>query len=222
MLNTRCARSVLLFVLAAILAPAAWAAPRRADTVLLVNSQSAGYADAQHFIRPYLDNFGVPYTVLDVATTPVGPEIGDYALIVIGHRQLDVSHAYLSSAEESYISSAVANGTGLVNFDNDLSPNGSTPRYQFVQDVFGFSYVSPSANHDVTFTAAAGTHYITARHSVGEVVSTGGMTLAGVVLPPPATSLADVTAASQPFWRSVRTDWVARCNGAATPGCRSR
>ncbi|MBZ5638254.1 MAG: hypothetical protein LAO51_05785, partial [Acidobacteriia bacterium] len=181
-----------------LLVPPAWAA-RRADAVLLVNSQSASYADAQHFIRPYLDNFGVPYTVLDVATTPVGPGIGDYALIIIGHRQLDVSHSYLSSAEESYISSAVANGTGLVNFDNDLSPNGRTPRYQFVQDIFGFSYVSPPVNANITFTSAAGTHYITARHSVGEVISTEGMTLAGIALPQTATSLANVTAANQPF-----------------------
>ncbi|MBZ5639646.1 MAG: hypothetical protein LAO51_12950, partial [Acidobacteriia bacterium] len=195
MLNLRWAWALPVLVL--LFSPAV--AAQRADAVLLVNSASANYSDAQHFIRPYLDNFGVPYTVLDVATTPVGPEIGDYALIIIGHKQLDIDSTYLDATEQAYIVTAVGNGTGLVNFDNDLSPNGSAPRYPFVQDIFGFTYVSPPVNHDVTFTSAAGSHYITARHGVAEVISTGAMTLAGVVLPPTASSLADVTAASQPF-----------------------
>ena len=51
------------------------------DAVVLVNSASGDYADFQHFIQPYLDHFGVPYTVLDIATQPIGGNIGDYALI---------------------------------------------------------------------------------------------------------------------------------------------
>jgi hypothetical protein len=34
----------------------------RADTLVLVNSASASYADFQHYIRPYLDNFGGYYS----------------------------------------------------------------------------------------------------------------------------------------------------------------
>ena len=32
--------------------------------------QSAKYLDFQHYVQPYLDNFGVPYTVLDIS--PMG------------------------------------------------------------------------------------------------------------------------------------------------------
>ncbi len=96
-------------------------AQQRADAVLIVNSASARYADARQRIRPYLDHFGVPYTVLDIATTPIGPEIASYALIIIGHADLDTGGAYLSAAEQANLSNAVSQGSGLVNFDYDLA-----------------------------------------------------------------------------------------------------
>jgi len=37
--------------------------PLRADAVVLVNASSAEYADFQHYVQPYLDNLGIPYTV---------------------------------------------------------------------------------------------------------------------------------------------------------------
>ncbi|GEM_PF-5461870 len=58
----------------------------RAEAVVLVNSASSDYADFAQYIRPYLDHFGIPYTTLDIATTPVPPSIADYALILISHR----------------------------------------------------------------------------------------------------------------------------------------
>ena len=42
-----------------------------------------------------------------------------------------------------------------MNFDNDLSPDGSAPRYQFVDDIFGFSYMAPPIGSGVTFTSEA-------------------------------------------------------------------
>ncbi len=128
----------------------------RSDAVVLVNSASSSYADFQHYIQPYLDTFGVPYTNLDIATQSVGADIGDYAVIIIGHRQLDVGDAYLDATEEDHISAAVSAGTGMVNFDNDLSIGGSAPRYQFVQDIFDFDYMPPSTGFGVTFTSVEG------------------------------------------------------------------
>ena len=55
-----------------------------ADAVVLVNSSSAKYLDFKHSIQPYLDNFGVPYTVLDIASNAVGTNVGNYAVIIIG------------------------------------------------------------------------------------------------------------------------------------------
>ncbi|MGD1994877.1 MAG: hypothetical protein PVI59_16915, partial [Anaerolineae bacterium] len=109
-----------------------------ADALVLVNQNSAHYLDFEHYVQPYLDHFGVPYTILDISDAPVSSQLVDYAVLIIGHRQLDPDDVYLDATEEGYISAAVNAGTGLVNFDNDLSIGGSTPRYQFVQDVFGF------------------------------------------------------------------------------------
>ena len=113
------------------LAPAAQStSTSRAEALVLVNSASPYYTDFQHYIRPYLDNFGVPYAALDIAATPVEASVSEYAVIIVGHRQLDLTGAYLNATEEGYITAAVSTGTGLVNFDNDLSVGGSTPRYR--------------------------------------------------------------------------------------------
>ena len=123
------------------------------DAVVLVNPASAHYLDFQRYIQPYLDNFGVPYTVHDITASPVSSAIADYNLIIIGHRQLDPANLYLDATEESAISSAVSSGTGLVNFDNDLSADSSTPSYQFIDDIFNFNYAPAPTGSGVTFTA---------------------------------------------------------------------
>ncbi|MBN1657283.1 MAG: hypothetical protein JXA93_02725 [Anaerolineae bacterium] len=130
----------------------------RADALVLVNSASASYADFQHYVQPYLDHFGIPYTLLDIATAPVEPDLDVYAVIIVGHRQIDIAGTYLDATEQAYISTAVDNGTGLVNFDNDLSADGATGRYQFVQDIFDFGYVAPSSQAGVTFLSDSGSY----------------------------------------------------------------
>ena len=87
-----------------------------AGAVVLVNSQSANYLDYVHFLQPYLGNFGVPYAVLDISSNAVNSSLTNYALIIIGHPQLDTNHAFLNAAAQAAIVSAISNGTGLVNF----------------------------------------------------------------------------------------------------------
>jgi len=127
-----------------------------AEALVLVNSLSASYADYDHYIQPYLSNFGIPITVLDIATTAVTTDVADYAVIITGHRQLDVGGIYLDVTEQDSISGAVNAGTGLVNFDNDLWSAVDTPRYAFVDDVFDFGYAAPSSQSGVSFVSATG------------------------------------------------------------------
>ncbi len=63
------------------------------NAVVLVNSQSGKYADFQHFVQPYLDNFGFPYVVQDISTDAPSDAITNYAVIIIVHGQLDTSLA---------------------------------------------------------------------------------------------------------------------------------
>ena len=165
------------------------------NALILVNSTSAYYLDFQHYLQNYLDHLGVPYNLLDIATMPVESGVSDYALIVSGHRQLDIGNIYLDTAEQGYISAAVNGGTGLVSFDNDLS-SASVGRYAFIQDVFGFSYGGVTSGSGVNFPSGT-LHYIAERHSSGESLGTGGMSLPGVTLPGDVTTVAST--GTQPF-----------------------
>lgn len=190
----------ILLVLLSGLAPfltveSAIAATLKTGALVLVNSTSTNYGDFQHYIQPYLDNFGVPYTVLDIASSSVGPNVGEYSVIIVGHRSIDPNKAYLDSTEEANITAAVNNGTGFVNFDNDLSTTGNLSRYQFVQNIFGFSYGAPSDESGVNFTAAS--NFIKSSHQVGELIDTYTMHMAGIIVPNNVTVLA--RSGNQPF-----------------------
>ena len=174
---------------------------QNAGAVVLVNSSSARFLDFQHYLQPYLDNFGVPYTVLDIATNGVGTNLEQFALIVIGHSQLDTNGTSLTSAGQDNISLAVSHGTGLVSFDGALSGAGGNARYPFVQSIFGFGYGASSVASSVTLPMTepqSQMHYITSRHSAGESITLrASMTLPGVTLRSNATAVA--TGGAQPL-----------------------
>lgn len=175
------------------------AAPQSADTLVLVNSASDRYLDFRNYIQPYLDHFGLPYRVQDIRTNDVGSDLAQYALVVIGHAQLDTNHLYLSRAGQSNVVQAVAAGTGLVNFDSVLAPgNGLATNYAYVQDLFGFTY--PGGNtgnylYEANFfaTEAGGEfHYILARHPLtnNTIAYRTAITLLNVNPPPDVKVLA--------------------------------
>ena len=175
--------------------PAFQPSSQSAGVVVLVNSSSTRYLDFTHFIQPYLDNFGFPYTVLDISTNTPDSSIGDCALIIIGHRQLDTNLTYLTAAAQATLSQAVANGTGLVNFDNDLSVAG-VGRYQFVQNIFGFSYGSSATGTSASLPPtepSARMHYVTSRHPTNDIVTfRSSLVLPALVAPASAKVLAQV------------------------------
>ncbi len=172
----------------------------------MVNSQSADYADFQHFIQPYLGNFGVPYTVLDISSNAVDSSLTNYALIIIGHAQLDMSNTFLTPLAQSNLTLAVSNGTGLVNFDNVLSGVSNAPLYAFEQNIFGFGYTNSVTGPSVSFPPS-GTPpqmpFITSLHQTNQTlllsnaVHYSTMTMAGLQPPLGATILA--TCGSAPF-----------------------
>ena len=164
----------------------------RSDAVVLVNSSSAGYTNFIRYTQPYLDNFGVPYAVLDIATNaPSGLE--HYALIIIGHNFIDTNLVFLNPAAQAGISLAVSNGTGLVNFDNSLATPANTPRYTFIQDIFGFGYAGTTNGVYISFpaTEAGGRyHYITSLHPANDIVTCKtSVYFPSLVLPPDAAAI---------------------------------
>ena len=175
-------RSVRALAAAAALLTASTALAQRADAVLVVNSGSARHGDAKLYVQPYLDHFGVPYTILDIATQPITADIGQYALIIIGHAELDVSHGLLDASEQDLIAAAVAAGTGLVSFESDLTADGSTGLYRYVDTIFGFGYQNPAYPLGIYFTADGASHYVGSNHAANSSVNAGQM-LAATVTP---------------------------------------
>ena len=160
----------------------------RGEALVLLNSRSPSFNDFKRYIQPYLDNFGVPYIIVDIASTPVDPSVGDFSLIIIGHRELDPNKSYLNTNEETYLSNAIRNGTGLINFDYVLQTSENFSRYQFIQDIFSFNYMAPSTGNGVKFSQMP--HYITGNHQPGDTMGTQVMRLSGIIVPNNATSLA--------------------------------
>ena len=112
----------------------------RADALVIINSNSGAFLHYTEWIKPYLEYFGIPYTEWDIATNPLAPDFASYAVIIIGHDELDFYSTYLTPSIQSQISLAVFQGTGLVNFDNDLATGDYQDYYYYIQEIFGFSY----------------------------------------------------------------------------------
>ena len=165
----------------------------RAETLVLVNSHSARYLDFQHFIQPYLDNFGFPYTVQDISTNAPDATLQNYSLIIIGHDQLDTNLTYLTASAQNSLWQAVSNGVGLVNFDSQLA-NGSAGIYQYVQNIFGFTYGSSASAGSVALPPTdpgSQMHYITALHPANDAITfRGNITMPGITGPSKVTTLA--------------------------------
>ncbi len=178
--------------------------PRPMGAIVLVNSASSDYADFAQYIRPYLDHFGIPYIVLDIATAPVTSSIADYALIIIGHRNLDPNHLYLDSSEQSLISAAVSAGTGLVNFDNVLT-DGGAPVYTYVQDVFRFGYTTATPQQQVEIHTDVGApwDYSVAAHPPNAIYTMDQNVMPAGIVPPSSGSATLATLNGQPFLVAV-------------------
>ena len=99
------------------------------NVAVLVNSANVtGYntstttpGEFQQYTQLYLNQFQVPYDIIDTATTPPPANLSSRQLILAGHSALALSPAW-----QQAISSAVQSGTGFVNLDSDLSIGSQT------------------------------------------------------------------------------------------------
>jgi hypothetical protein len=164
-----------------------------ADALVLVNSASPKYGDFAHYVQPYLETFGVPYSVFDIKTNAITTNIVHSALLIIGHRELDTNHLYLDATKQNILSATVSNGVGLVNFDSDLSVSG-VGRYSFIQDIFGFGYTNSSSAGNVSFPPTqpgSQMHFITALHPTNDLLTLrGNISVPGLTLTTNGTAVA--------------------------------
>ena len=196
------------FVLAALVATSACSpsvavrAERDAGCLVLVNSQSPDYGDFGRLIEPYLIQFGVPYQIRDISRVSARTGLERYALVVLGHQDLDAPRRFLSPEDEQALLGAVQSGTGLVSFDGLLASQpiqagqaaqvGSAwaPLYDFAGRIFGFTYRAPAKASAVVIGDDAA-HFIAAQGPVPRSVSLkAAMTVPGLVAGPGARVVA--------------------------------
>jgi hypothetical protein len=173
------------------------AGAQSAGAVVLVNTTSANYPDFAELVQPYLDHFGIPYEVHDIATQTVSESSVNRALIVIGHDRLDVTLSFLNAEQQTAIVSAVASGTGLVNFDTVLADAANNPIYSYAQDLLTATYGASGSAGSIQIQSAP-LHFIADRHEPSEVVDLkSNMPVLGMT--PPGDADVVATAGGEPL-----------------------
>lgn len=140
--------------------------------VVLVNSQAPDYADFSRLLEPYLVHFGVPYTVRDVSQPDAFSDLGDCALVMIGHRGLDAPRRFLTSEHESSLIAAIKNGTGLVSFDGLLVARlerEAKAIYSYPEGILGLRYGEAREASEIAI-GLDGAHYIANQRPVPRTV----------------------------------------------------
>ncbi|GEM_PF-817410 len=117
--------------------------------LVIVNSSSSYYSSYQNYIKPYLDNFGIPYDVCNVNSSSL-PDLSNYAVLIFGHKNV-----YSSGYPISLLESAVSGGVGLYSFDSHLFDYAS-----------GFnSLITPVSVTGTQVYIPNYSHYITQTHT---------------------------------------------------------
>ena len=125
------------------------------DVILLVNSNTAEKSVAMEKVIPYLNNFGVKFTTVDLATEEILSETNDPALVIIGHSGIATG---LTMSLEDYLNQCQSKGTGILSFDPLMPANLLTPITESLEK-------DPDVG---TLRFSDETHYITGYRSPGE------------------------------------------------------
>ncbi len=190
--------ATMLLAMLMLSSPYAQAQSEEMTVVVLVDSTNTLDYNTSHTspgtyqVLPerYLEHLQIPYRVVDISTTPA-QDLTATQLIIAGHHGL-----HLSSDWQNAITTAVSNGTGFVNLDNDVAIGQQT----HIQQIFGATGSAlGSAQQSITIPAAvlpggSTPHYIAAlqKHWLGDPAGDITYTYHGngsVVIPSSATVL---------------------------------
>ncbi len=91
---------------------------KNSNVLVITNSLSPGFSNAKTYLIPYLEHFGLPYSIVDVAKKNDLKSLNIYALIIVAHKQIETK---LEKSIKQTILNAVSSGVGLVSFDFHFS-----------------------------------------------------------------------------------------------------
>ncbi len=87
------------------------------NVLVILNSLSPNYSMGKTYLIPYLDHFGLPYSIIDIAKKKLPKQLSKYELIIVGHKQIELSVESI----KPFIIDAVNTGSGLISFDFHFS-----------------------------------------------------------------------------------------------------
>ena len=128
------------------------------DVVVLLNSNSSHVKSGTQKLLPYLDHFGITYTIADLADG-LPSNSGNPALVIVSHPGIDGNDKTLAGKLEQYLGKHLETGTGIVSFD-PLIPS------TLLSDQGNEAGVDPDVG-ELVYSRTE--HYITAYHQPGEV-----------------------------------------------------
>lgn len=128
----------------------------RLETLVLTNSVTPKFRQALELVIPYLDHFGVPYTLVDLLHDPLPAALADYPLILFAHPGVDARGVALGANGRSRLRDAVRSGCGLVSFDPDLA-----------NDLFATRAPAVAATAQMLLISG-GAHFITKNHPASQ------------------------------------------------------
>ena len=85
--------------------------------LVIMNSGSREYFKGNEYLIPYLDHFGVPYLVCDLAGQDSLPDVSQYPLVILSHPGIFRGESNSDSLLIADIMDGISRGTGLVSFD---------------------------------------------------------------------------------------------------------
>ena len=124
------------------------------NTLVLVNRNSPLYREGFEMVLPYLDHFGVFYTLVDLAKEPFPDNTENYPLVI-------AVHCMLNEQECAALLETARAGSGLVIFDADFIGPGDPDRSNPAQK---FSYAKSIVIEEPL-------HWINYLHQPGEEIS---------------------------------------------------
>ncbi len=135
------------------------------DVLVLLNTNSPQVSKAKEKLLPYLDHFGVPYSVVDLGRQNLPASVVYYALVIVSHSRLAAGDSRLKDKLDELLTAGVKAGTGLVSFDPDV-PGA------FLKNQSG-RQSRPVDVGELKFSPAG--HFITALHKPVEILELFGV-----------------------------------------------
>jgi hypothetical protein len=120
---------------------------------VIINPESSYFNDYATYIKPYLDNFGIPYDEYDQPTPATMTELTNYAVIIFGHR--NVYDGEITEYPLGLLANAVNSGVGLYSFDPHL--------FDYQSDFTVAETFQPVSSSRIDIITSPG-HFITETH----------------------------------------------------------